>query len=66
MPVPDRAAAILLLRTLAEYDLFQLRERIKPDFCNAGGLETFEDGGWCEWYDHETGDDIDDVMRATG
>ena len=25
---------------------------------NAGGLEVYEDGEWCEWYDEE-GDDID-------
>lgn len=26
---------------------------------NAGGLEIFEDGEWCEWYDHDgEGDDI--------
>ena len=64
VPVKDQEQAVLLLRTLAEYDLFQLRENIKPDFCNAGGLEVFEDGEWCEWSDAETGDCIDDVMRA--
>lgn len=61
--------AILVLTTLANYDLFQLHNNIKPDFCNAGGLEVFdeedcgEDGdGWSEWYDEE-GRDIDEVIR---
>lgn len=61
--VTSPAEAKRLLATLAEYDLFQLKHRIKPDFCNAGGLECFSqdgDGEWCEWYDPETGADIDE------
>lgn len=54
--------AKLLLTTLARYDLFQLEHNIKPDYCNAGGLEMFEDGEWVEWYD-ANGDDIDTLMR---
>lgn len=54
-----------LLNVLAWYDLFQYKNRIKPDYCNASGLERYEsdngDGepGWCEWCDEETGDGID-------
>ena len=54
-----------VLKVLADYDFFQYENRIKPDYCNAAGLERYEaddgDGrpGWCEWYDEETGDDID-------
>ncbi|MBF5007623.1 hypothetical protein [Diaphorobacter caeni] len=53
-----------LLSVLADYDLFQLEHNIKPDYCNVGGLEVYEqdDGegapGWCEWFDEETGYDI--------
>lgn len=64
VPVKTQADAILLLTTLADYDLFQLENNIKPDFCNTGGLQVFEDGEWSDWYDNETGDGIDDVMRA--
>lgn len=53
--------AKLLLRTLADYDLFQFEHHIKPDYCNAGGLEEFDGQEWCEWY-NEDGDDIDLVM----
>ena len=56
---------VKLMRVLANYDLFQFENRIKPDFCNAGGLNVWDadsDGegnpGWVSWYDHETG--IDD------
>lgn len=61
--VPDIKTAKLMLDALAAYDLFQLEHKVKPDFCNAGGLECFSqdgDGEWCEWYDPETGDGIDE------
>lgn len=68
-PVPGKRFYIetldeapLLLTTLARYDAFQLDNNIKPDYCNAGGLEVFEDGEWLEWND-EWGSDINDVMR---
>ena len=54
--------AILLLNTLANYDLYQLKHKIKPDYSNAGGLEVFENGEWNEYYD-EQGRDIDEIMR---
>lgn len=53
VPVADVAQAKLVLTTLA---------RIKPDYANIGGLEVFEDGGWVEWYEDWSGDDIGDVM----
>ena len=59
--------AIKVLDILARYDLFQLKHRIKGDFCNAGGLECYSqdgDGNWCDWYDPESGDDIDAFRRA--
>lgn len=63
--VESPSEAKKILDVLAMYDLFQYENRIKPDYCNAGGLEIYEkddgDGkpGWCEWYDSETGEDID-------
>ena len=58
-PVGGPAEAKKLLGVLAAYDQFQFDNRIKPDYCNAGGLSVFEDGEWVDWYDPETGDDID-------
>ena len=56
-----------VLQVLAKYDLFQLENKIKPDFSSAAGLEVYTDdcdgegtAGWSEWYDEETGDDIDE------
>jgi hypothetical protein len=59
--------AAFLLNTLAQYDLFQFENNIKPDYSNASGLECFSqdcDGEWCEWYDEETGGDINDRVSA--
>lgn len=58
----------ILLDALAKYDLFQYDHNIKPDYCNAGGLEEWNSGdGWSEWYS-EDGEDIDyyevDELRA--
>ena len=51
----------LILDALAQYDIFQFENNIKPDYCNAAGLEVFERGEWTEWYDEESGDSIDDL-----
>lgn len=50
-----------ILDVLANYDIFQFENHIKPDYCNAGGLEVFEDGEWSEWADPETGESIDEI-----
>ncbi len=48
--------AARLLTVLADYDRFQFLNRIKPDYCNAGGLSVYEDGGWTDWCDEESGE----------
>ena len=50
-----------LLTVLADYDLFQFENKIKPDYSNAGGLEVYstQDHEWSEWHDKATDDDID-------
>lgn len=67
VPVASVAEAKLLLKTLADYDLFQLENRIKPDYSNTGGLLVYDtecpddDGDcWIDWYNEE-GSDIDNV-----
>jgi hypothetical protein len=62
--VSSVAEGVKIMDVLAEYDLFQLRNNIKPDYCNAGGLRRWcldsnGDGrpGWEDWYDEETGED---------
>ena len=55
--------AKLILNTLALYDIFQLENNIKPDYCNVGGLEVYEDGEWLEWED-DIGDNIDNTEES--
>ena len=47
-----------ILDLLADYDDFQFKENIKPDYSSVAGLEVFEGGRWCEWY-NEDGEDIE-------
>lgn len=58
--------AKLVLNALANYDLFQFENKVKPDYCNAQGLEMLEDIGdgpeWVEWND-DNGRDIGELMR---
>lgn len=47
--VANIVEAKLLLDTLAQYDLFQFANKIKPDYCNTGGLVITEGGEWVDW-----------------
>jgi hypothetical protein len=50
--------------TLALYDIFQFENKIKPDYCNTGGvvfrLEGLTDG---EWWDADDDDDWADYVK---
>jgi hypothetical protein len=48
---------VKILNVLGDYDRFLYENRIKPDYCNVGGIAQFEDGEWIDWYDDETGED---------
>lgn len=43
---PDMATAKLLLDTLTEFSLFEYRQRVKPDYADAGGIAVYVDGEW--------------------
>ena len=60
--------ANLLLETLAMYDEFQFKNKVKPDYSNIGGLESFdpESKDWIDWYDEETGDSFYEYRINTG
>jgi hypothetical protein len=70
VPVGSLVEALFVMDTLGRYDAFQLEHYIKPDYSNVGGLECYSQDGddeWCEWYDPETGDDINDARaKAMG
>ena len=63
--------AVVLLRALADYDIFQFENKVKPDYCNTGGLLIWDDSldsdekgeCWCDWYDDETGFDFEEYQE---
>ena len=45
---------VAIMDALADYDLYQFNNKIKPDYSNTGGLEVLESSGeWEEWYDSQ-------------
>lgn len=52
-----------ILDLLAAYDAFQLQNKVKPNYCNVGGLQMFdeEEGEWNDWYMETEEDYYDDV-----
>lgn len=66
VPVENEVEAKKILDTLSVYDMFQYKNKIKGDYANAGGIEIFEDGEWCDWYiDDENGfyDDVEEYLQ---
>ena len=63
VPVKSAEDGKRLLDTLAAYDAFQLQNNIKPDYCNTGGLQIFDEaeGEWNDWYLETEDDFFDDV-----
>lgn len=52
---------------LANYDLFQYENKIKPDYCNTTILEEYNEDTqeWLDWCDDETGiDDLDEYFEV--
>lgn len=47
--------ALKVLDVLADYDLFQFKNHIKPDYCSAQGLQEWdeEQQEWYEWYSED-------------
>lgn len=69
IPVDSPEEGIKILDILAVYDMFQLQENIKPDFCNAGGLQYYdeESGDWEDWYletENDYYDNVDDYFDS--
>ena len=63
--VKDLEEAKKISDVLADYDFFQYKNRIKPDYSNVTIIEEFdeEENEWISWMDDETGiDDIDEYF----
>ncbi|SEU09275.1 hypothetical protein SAMN05443270_3078 [Lacrimispora sphenoides] len=65
IPVNTPEEGKKFLDALAAYDAFQLQNNVKPDYCNVGGLQMFDESeqewnDWClEYYD-----DVDDYCES--
>lgn len=66
LDVPTIEAGLMICTALADYDVYQFENKIKPDYCSMGGLQ------WChpiltegEWWDIDTDDedDMEDVRE---
>ena len=69
VPVNTPEEGKKLLDTLAAYDAFQLQNNVKPDYCNVGGLQMFdeEDEDWYDWNvetDNYFYDDLDEYCES--
>ena len=52
IPVESPEEGKKILDLLAAYDCFQYNQKVKPDYCNMGGLQYYDedDGEWEDWY----------------
>lgn len=71
MPVPNPETGRRILDALANYDLFQFNNKVKPDYSSASGLEELTDDGdptdddaWDAW-DDGNGNGIDAYRLTT-
>lgn len=70
--VPTYEEAVRLKDALASYDLFQFENNVKPDYCNANGIQVFDyslsktdlqDMGLDDaWSDFEDQEDLNDMI----
>lgn len=69
VPVHSVEEAKKVMDILAYYDCFLMNQEIRGDYCNAGGLEVWDDETeeWNEWYyddDDHYFDDVDEYIKV--
>lgn len=64
VPVSSPEEGYKVMAILSIYDEFQYKNKIKPDFCNSGSLEVFNEelGEWVEW-EYEDDDNYFDNLN---
>lgn len=50
IPVESPEEGQKVMNILAAYDCFQYNHNVKPDYCNIGGLQQYDEDT-CEWED---------------
>ena len=70
VPVDTLEEGKKIMDILAAYDAFQLQNRVKSDYCNAGGLQMYnpETEDWEDWYletEDDYFEDVDEYISLT-
>lgn len=70
IPVQSVEEGKKVMDILSAYDAYQLQNKIKPDYCNTGGLEIYnpETESYEDWYletEDDYFDDIDEYLSTT-
>lgn len=70
VPVDTPEEGKKIMDILAAYDAFQLQNNVKPDYCNAGGLQMYnpETEDWEDWYletEDDYFEDVDEYISST-
>lgn len=57
IPVESPEEGKKVMDLLAAYDCFQYNQKVKPDYCNMGGLQRWDEDGaeWEDW-DYDDGE----------
>lgn len=52
VPVESPEEGQKIIDLLSAYDCFEYNQRVKPDYCNTGGLQMFDENKneWVDWY----------------
>ena len=52
VPVESPEEGKKVIDLLSAYDCFQYNQNVKPDYCNTGGLQMFDEdeNDWVDWY----------------
>lgn len=69
VPVNSVEEAKKVMDMLAAYDCFQYNHNIKPDYCNTGGLQMWDEDeqDWVDWYYEDDDcfyDNVDEYCEA--
>ena len=69
VPVQTVEEGRKVLDILAAYDAFQLQHNIKPDYCNVGGLQIYDEEtkDWEDWYletEYDYFDNVDEYIES--
>lgn len=63
IPVKSIEEAKKFMDVLSIYDQFQYENNIKPDFCNSGGVQVWDEKeqDWLDWHGDDDGEYFDEV-----